>query len=839
MKKVLIGLGIVVVVVVAALAIIPHFLDLNSYRSQIQAKLQQALGRPVDFKDINASFLPPSVKVSNVSIGEDPRFGPGPFATIQQLNVSVKLLPLLSKDIEIRSLTLERPQIQVVRNKQGEWNYSSLGKPAPSGQPAASGQPQASTQTPPQPSEPAPSTGGSQFSLAHLTINNGKVGYVDQQANTHGVYDNIDATLNDFAPGKTFDLNAAVRVGGKSDQRIEVSGNAGPIPEGNNAALMPFDGNITLTNVPIAELEAVAQSPALQGVNGIASGKLAAKNEKGQIAMNGTLKLDQANVRGVNIGYPITLDLKANDDTNSGTVHIENGTLKLGTTPVSITGTMNTKATPAQVNMTVAASNVSIAEVVRLASSFGVGLAPGTTAAGQLTANIHADGAIDRPALNGNLTGTNLQLTSSQMSEPVKIPSLQVAMTPTTIHTNQFTPSAGDASVNMQLTLNNYTSENPNIQFDISGNKLNLNYVQRLISSPPPQQQQQKRAEGWSLIPRANAAPTAPASNDSILQRATGNGNINVGTLTYDNLVLTNVQSKVTINRGVITASPLTANLYTGTEAGSVTIDTRTNPSTISMNTKLQHVDANGLLSSVSSVKNMLYGLLATSANARFQAASAEDITRTLNGTLSINLTNGKFTKLDIMNQLASVGKFLNANATANKGFTDIQSVTGTFNVVNGVAQTNDLKAVLSGATLASQGTINLVNNTVNMKANAVLSKEMSGSVGGNGVGGMMQTALANKNGELVIPVLITGSLDSPHVAPDMQSVANMKMQNMLPSLANPSQLTHGGVSGVIGALTGQQQQQPGQKQNTNQQQQQNPLGNALGSILGGNKKPK
>ncbi len=819
MKKVLIGLAIVVVVVVAALAIIPHFLDLNSYRTQIQAKLQQALGRPVDFKDISASFLPPSVKVSNVSVGEDPRFGPGPFATVQQLDVSVKLLPLLSKDVEIQSLTLERPQIQVVRNKQGEWNYASLGK----------------TQTP---GQPASSKSQSQFSLSHLTINNGKVGYLDQQANTHGVYDNIDATLNDFAPGKAFDLNAAVRVGGKSDQRIEVDGNAGPIPDGNNAALMPFDGNITLTNVPIAELQAVAQSSALQGVNGIASGKLAAKNEKGVIATNGTLKLDQANVRGANIGYPITLDLKANDDTNSGTVQIENGTLKLGTTPVSITGSMNTKATPSQVNMNLAASNVSIAEVVRLASSFGVGLAPGTTAAGQLTANIHADGAVDRPALNGNLTGTNLQLTSGQMSEPVKIPSLQVAMTPTTIHTNQFTPSAGDASVNMQLTLNNYTSDNPNVQFDISGNKLNLNYLQRLISSPPPQQQQ-KRAEGWSLIPRANAAPTAPASNDSILQRATGNGNINVGTLTYDNLVLTNVQSKVTINRGVITASPLTANLYTGTETGAVTIDTRTNPSTISMNTKLQHVDANGLLSSVSSAKNMLYGLLASNANARFQAASAEDITRTLNGTLSINLTNGKFTKLDIMNQLASVGKFLNANATANKGFTDIQSVTGTFNVVNGVAQTNDLKAVLSGATLASQGTINLVNNTVNMKANAVLSKEMSGSVGGNGVGGIMQTALANKNGELVIPVLITGSLDSPHVAPDMEAVANMKMQNMLPSLANPSQLTHGGVSGVIGALTGQQQQQSGQKQNTNQQQPQNQLNNALNSILGGNKKPK
>ena len=835
MKKVLIVVAALVVLVVVLLAIVPHFLDLNSYRGQIQSKLQDALGRPVDFKDLSASFLPPSVKVSNVSIGEDPRFGPGPFATVQQIDVSVKLFPLLRKDVQIESLTLDRPQIQVVRNKQGEWNYASLGKSQTPSQPAET---QAKSQQPPvqqQPAESAAPKSQSQFSLAHLTINNGKVGYLDQQTNTHAVYDNIDATLNDFAPGKTFDLEAAVRVGGKSDQRIEVNGNAGPIPEGNNAALMPFDGTITLTNVPVAEMQMVAQSAALQGVNGIASGKLTAKNEKGVMAANGTLKLDHANVRGVDVGYPITLDVKAHDDTNTGMLQIENGTLKLGSTPVSLNGSVNTKPTPAQLDMNMAAQNVSMAEVVRLASSFGVGLAPGTTAAGQLTANIHAQGAVDRPALNGNITGTNLQLTSGQMREPVKIPSLQVAMTPTTIHTNQFTPSAGDASVNMQLTLNNYTSDNPNIQFDISGNKLNLNYVQQLISGPPPQQ---KKAESWSLVPRANAA-VVPAANDSILSRATGNGNINVGTLTYDNLVLTNVQSKVTINRGVITASPLTANLYTGTETGTVVFDTRTNPSTVAINTKFQHVDANGLLSSVSSAKNMLYGLLASNANAKFQAASAEDITRTLNGTLSINLTNGKFTKLDILNQLASVGKFLNMNQTANKGYTDITSLSGNFNVVNGVAQTNDLKAVLSGATLASQGTINMVNNTVNMKANAVLSKEMSGSVGGNGVGGMMQTALANKNGELVIPVLITGSLDSPHVAPDMQAVADMKMKNMLPSLANPSQLTHGGVSGVIGALTGQQQQTGNQK-NTNQQQNQpqNQLNNALNSILGG-KKPK
>lgn len=833
MKKALIIVGIVVIVIIAALAIIPHFLDLNNYRSQIQAKLQQALGRPVTFKSISASFLPPSIELQNVSIGEDARFGPGPFATVQQLNVSVKLLPLLRKDVEINSLTLDRPQIQLIRNRQGEWNYASLGKAQTTAAPAQA--PQAPAKPAPAPSgTPAPAkTGGGGFSLAHLTINNGKVGYIDQQTNARAIYDNVDVKLNDFAPGKQFDLDAALHVGGKSDQTIEVQGTAGPIPENNSAALMPFDGTVNLSNVPISQVASLAQNPSLQGINGIASGKLKASNNKGVIASNGTLKIDQANLRGVNVGFPISLDYKLNDNTNSGQVLIESGLLKLGSTPVSLTGSMNTNAAPMQINLNFSTSNVSIAEVVRVASAFGMGLAPGTTASGQLTANIHAQGTVDRPALNGNLNGNNLQLTSGQMREPVKIPSLQVAMTPTTIKTNQFTPSAGDATVNMQLTVNNYTSNAPNVQFDISGKKLNLNYLQQLTSSAPPPQ---KKADNWSLIPRANAATTA--ANDSILSRATGNGNINVGTLSYDDLVLTNLQSKVALDHGVITASPLTANLYGGTEAGAITLDTRPNPSTVAINTKLQHVDANQLLSSVSSVKNMLYGLLAANANAHFQATSANDITKTLNGTLGINLTNGKFTKLDILNQLASVGKFLNMNATQNKGFTEIASLTGTFNVVNGVAETNDLKAALNEATLAAQGMINLVNNTVNIHATAVLSKGLSGSVGGNGIGGLMQTALANKNGELVLPVLITGSLDSPHVAPDMQAVANMRMKNLLPSLSNPGQLQSGGVSGILGAIAGQQGQAPNANQKQpQQQQQQDPLSGLVNSVLGSKKK--
>ena len=108
--------------------------------------------------------------------------------------------------------------------------------------------------------------------------------------------------------------------------------------------------------------------------------------------------------------------------------------------------------------------------------------------------------------------------------------------------------------------------------------------------------------------------------------------------------------------------------------------------------------------------------------------------------------------------------------------------MSGTFNLHNGVAQTNDLKAALDVGTMAGTGTINLVNQDLNMHVTAVLDKGFSQSVGGTGVGGYLNTALANKNGELVLPVIITGNMNHPIVAPDLEQIAQMKLNNLLPT---------------------------------------------------------
>jgi hypothetical protein len=123
------------------------------------------------------------------------------------------------------------------------------------------------------------------------------------------------------------------------------------------------------------------------------------------------------------------------------------------------------------------------------------------------------------------------------------------------------------------------------------------------------------------------------------------------------------------------------------------------------------------------------------------------------------------------------------------------------------------------------------------MHLTAVLSKQYSQTVGGTGAGGYLNTVLGNKNGELVIPVIIGGTMSHPVVTPDVQKLAQMKLNNIVPSAAGLLS-GKGGAGGVVGALLGGGQQPQGQQAGKPAQpSQQQQLQDALGGLLGGSKK--
>ncbi len=233
MRKLWITLGIIVVLLVTAALIVPHLIDINQYHGQIQAQLEKRLGRQVSLGNMDFSLFPPSFQVENANIAEDARFSTGrPFAMADKLSVSVKFWPLLQKQVEVKSLELIRPHIELVRDSKGTWNFATLGQGKP---------------TPAEKPDSRQSAG--QLTLANLFINDGQVAITDQQKHqSRAVYDHIDLSIKDYAPDQQFSMKLTAHLPGEGKQAIWLEGKGGPVKEAD-LINTPFDGTLRLEQV--------------------------------------------------------------------------------------------------------------------------------------------------------------------------------------------------------------------------------------------------------------------------------------------------------------------------------------------------------------------------------------------------------------------------------------------------------------------------------------------------------------------------------------------------------------------------------------------------------------
>jgi uncharacterized protein involved in outer membrane biogenesis len=371
------------------------------------------------------------------------------------------------------------------------------------------------------------------------------------------------------------------------------------------------------------------------------------------------------------------------------------------------------------------------------------------------------------------------------------------------VHVSRVDLKAGKlGALRGSLDMTSGATRNINFNFDID--KVDVPALQQL--SPPSS---------------AGSKPAAPAM--------TAKGSIHIGSLASQGLVLTNIRADCAFDRGVLTLAPMSAQVFGGTDTGSITLDTKASAMPATLKLKLDNVDANQLLSATTSVKNKIYGQLGASGDISLNLGDTNAIVRTLNGNLTTSLTKGRLANVNVIRELSSIGKFLGAGAGGGENATNIEKLGGDLRLTNGLATTNNLQMQIQEGTLSAAGSVNLVDQSMNLKLTAVLAQPVSQKFGGSGIGGYLQTALANKNGELVIPAIVTGTFDHPQFAPDVAAVAEMKLKNALP--------TSGGIQSILGAITGKQpEQQPNQQGQQGQQSQPNPLG-ALDSLFHRKKK--
>ena len=119
--------------VIGAIALLT-FVDPNRFKDPIIHQVEQATGRQVTIKgDLSWSFLPTlGIQVEDVSIANPAGFKESTFLHISSLDIRVKILPLLKKRMQLGKIILHDPTLNLIRNAQGQTNWTFTCETPPS-----------------------------------------------------------------------------------------------------------------------------------------------------------------------------------------------------------------------------------------------------------------------------------------------------------------------------------------------------------------------------------------------------------------------------------------------------------------------------------------------------------------------------------------------------------------------------------------------------------------------------------------------------------------------------------------------------------------------------------
>lgn len=129
MKKTLLFGLVLVAALVAALLLLPPWIDLGTYKARYLLLVAEALQREVDVGEVRLRIIPaPSVRVSALAVSDNPAFSAEPLFSAQRLLVKLKLRPLFKGQLQVDEFVLERPSLRIIKKPDGAINLADVGK---------------------------------------------------------------------------------------------------------------------------------------------------------------------------------------------------------------------------------------------------------------------------------------------------------------------------------------------------------------------------------------------------------------------------------------------------------------------------------------------------------------------------------------------------------------------------------------------------------------------------------------------------------------------------------------------------------------------------------------
>jgi hypothetical protein len=115
------------VALLLGLGVVAPWIDASRFSGPIQQAVETSLGRKIQFGKIRLSlFSGPAFTLEDVSIAEDPRYGAEPFAWVPTLHAHLRIDKLLRGQVQLSSVKLDDPALNLVKRSDGTWNVVEL-----------------------------------------------------------------------------------------------------------------------------------------------------------------------------------------------------------------------------------------------------------------------------------------------------------------------------------------------------------------------------------------------------------------------------------------------------------------------------------------------------------------------------------------------------------------------------------------------------------------------------------------------------------------------------------------------------------------------------------------
>lgn len=237
MKKTFKWLGIIagalVVLVAAAVILIPQFVDVEKYKPQIEQIVTEKTGRPFELNgEIDLSVFPwVGVRLTDLRLGNPQGFDEPDFVSVESFEVRLKLMPLITRNIRVKTFVVEKPRILLEKRKDGtaNWENSDGGDKAVKSEKK---EPKAA------PSESAGKLPVKSLVVGNFAITDGLVRFTDKAADIDKEIKDINLTLRDL------DLTSPVAISFSAlvdEIPVSLKGKAGPFGREPGAGDIPLD----------------------------------------------------------------------------------------------------------------------------------------------------------------------------------------------------------------------------------------------------------------------------------------------------------------------------------------------------------------------------------------------------------------------------------------------------------------------------------------------------------------------------------------------------------------------------------------------------------------------